>query len=44
LLKVAQTTVQLIIGRLLTDENVREAFHERPIETLASLRDWASST
>ena len=36
---MAQKTVQLIIGQILTDEELRETFLERPIETLASLRD-----
>ena len=34
-----QRTVQLIIGQILTDEEFRAAFLERPIETLNSLRD-----
>ena len=36
---MAQRTVQLIIGQILTDEEFRADFLERPIETLASLRD-----
>jgi hypothetical protein len=36
---MAQRTVQLIIGQILTDEEFRSDFLERPIETLASLRD-----
>jgi hypothetical protein len=35
---VAQKTVQLIVGRILTDEELRARFLTRPIETLASLR------
>jgi hypothetical protein len=34
-----QRTVQLIIGQILTDEEFRSAFLERPIETLDSLRE-----
>ena len=36
---MAQRTVHLIIGQILTDEEFRSDFLERPIETLASLRD-----
>ena len=36
---MAQRTVQLIIGQILTDEEFRFEFLERPIETLASLRE-----
>jgi hypothetical protein len=36
---MAQKNVQLIIGRILTDEEFRSDFLERPITTLASLRD-----
>ena len=36
---MAQRTVQLIIGQILTDEEFRAAFLERPAETLDSLRD-----
>jgi hypothetical protein len=36
---MAQKNVQLIIGRILTDEEFRSDFLERPIATLASLRD-----
>jgi len=34
-----QRTVQLIIGQILTDEEFRADFLERPIETLTALRD-----
>ena len=34
-----QRTVQLIIGQILTDEEFRAAFLERPADTLESLRD-----
>ena len=36
---MAQRTVQLVIGQILTDEEFRADFFERPIETLTSLRD-----
>jgi hypothetical protein len=36
---MAQKNVQLIIGRILTDEEFRSDFLERPIATLASLRE-----
>ena len=36
---MAQRTVQLIIGQILTDEEFRSGFLERPIETLRSLRE-----
>jgi hypothetical protein len=36
---MSQKTVQLMIGRLLTDEDLRLQFVERPQETLAELRD-----
>ena len=36
---MAQKTVQLIIGRLLTDEDLRQEFLDRPRETLAALRE-----
>lgn len=36
---MAQRVVQLIIGQILTDEEFRFEFLERPIETLASLRE-----
>ena len=41
---MAQRTVQLIIGQILTDEEFRSDFLERPIEILRSLRDGASSS
>jgi uncharacterized lipoprotein YmbA len=37
--KMSQKTVQLVIGRLLTDEDMRLRFVERPYETLAELRE-----
>jgi hypothetical protein len=36
---MAQKTVQLIIGQILTDEEFRSDFLQRPIATLAALRD-----
>ena len=36
---MAQRNVQLIVGQILTDEEFRSDFLERPMETLASLRD-----
>jgi hypothetical protein len=36
---MSQKTVQLVIGRLLTDEELRARFVERPLDTLAELRD-----
>ncbi len=36
---MAQRTVQLIIGQILTDEEFRSDFLERPMEILTSLRD-----
>ena len=36
---MAQRTVQLIIGQILTDEEFRSDFLEQPIETLTSLRE-----
>ena len=36
---MSQKTVQLIIGRLLTDEDLRARFVSQPAETLAALRD-----
>jgi hypothetical protein len=36
---MAQRTVQLIIGQILTDEEFRAAFLDRPTQTLEALRD-----
>ena len=36
---MAQRTVQLIIGQILTDEEFRSDFLERPLETLRALRE-----
>jgi hypothetical protein len=36
---MSQKTVQLVIGRLLTDEELRACFVERPRETLVDLRE-----
>ncbi|PYQ73257.1 MAG: hypothetical protein DMG04_14715 [Acidobacteria bacterium] len=36
---MSQKTVQLVMGRLLTDEDLRLRFVERPRETLVDLRD-----
>ena len=36
---MSQKTVQLVMGRLLTDEDLRIQFAERPRETLTELRD-----
>jgi hypothetical protein len=36
---MSQKTVQLVIGRLLTDEELRACFVERPLQTLTELRD-----
>lgn len=36
---MAQKTVQLVIGWLLTDEDLRRCFVERPRETLTELRE-----
>jgi len=36
---MAQKNVQLVVGRILTDEEFRADFLTRPIATLASLRD-----
>jgi hypothetical protein len=36
---MSQRTVQLVIGRLLTDEELRARFVERPRDTLAELRE-----
>lgn len=36
---MSQRTVQLLIGQIVTDEDLRRRFIERPIETLTALRD-----
>jgi len=36
---MAFRTVQLLIGQILSDENMRDAFLARPRETLTALRD-----
>jgi hypothetical protein len=36
---MAQRTVQLIIGQILTDEEFRSDFLEQPIDTLRTLRE-----
>jgi len=36
---MSQKTVQLVIGRLLTDEELRNRFVERPLETLTELKE-----
>ena len=36
---MAQKTVQLIIGRLLTDEELRRRFLHDPLEVLTALQD-----
>ena len=36
---MSQKTVQLVIGRLLTDEELRIRFVERPLETLTELKE-----
>ena len=36
---MAQRTVQLIVGQILTDEEFRSDFLEEPYETLKALRD-----
>jgi hypothetical protein len=36
---MSQKTVQLIIGRLLTDEELRQKFLVSPVETLSTFRD-----
>jgi hypothetical protein len=37
--EMSQKTVQLLIGRLVTDEELRDRFVERPLETLRELRE-----
>jgi hypothetical protein len=39
---MAQKNVQLIIGQILTDEEFRSEFLERPLESLRSLRERGS--
>lgn len=36
---MSQKTVQLVIGRLLTDEELRTRFVDRPLETLMELQE-----
>jgi hypothetical protein len=36
---MSQKTVQLIIGRILTDDELRSRFVRQPSETLTALRD-----
>ena len=36
---VAHKTVQIIIGRILTDEELREKFLVAPVETLSAFRE-----
>jgi hypothetical protein len=36
---MSQKTVQLVIGRLLTDEELRSQFVKRPLETLTELQE-----
>jgi len=36
---MSQKTVQLVIGWILTDEDLRSSFTDRPVETLTSLRE-----
>jgi len=36
---MSQKTVQLVIGRLLTDEELRARFVERPLDTLTELKE-----
>jgi hypothetical protein len=41
---MAPKTVRLIVGQILTDEELRAKFLERPLETLASLHDMDSTS
>ncbi len=36
---MSQKTVEIFIGRVVTDEELRRRFTERPIETLKDLRE-----
>src|SRR5262245_64610457 len=36
---MSQKTVQVLIGKIVTDEELRQRFVERPLETLTTLRD-----
>jgi len=36
---MSQKTVQLLIGQIVTDEELRRRFVEQPLETLTTLRD-----
>jgi hypothetical protein len=36
---MSQRTVQSLIGRIVTDEELRRRFVERPLETLTAMRD-----
>ena len=36
---MSQKSVQLLIGQLLTDEEIRFRFVQQPLETLTTLRD-----
>jgi hypothetical protein len=36
---MSQKTVQLLIGRIITDEELRLRFVQQPVETLTALRD-----
>jgi hypothetical protein len=36
---MSQKTVQLLIGRIVTDEELRLRFVQQPVETLTALRD-----
>jgi hypothetical protein len=40
---MAQRTIELLIGRLITDEQFRDGFLESPEATLIGLRGGASS-
>lgn len=36
---MSQRTVQLLIGQIVTDEELRRRFLKRPVDTLTALRD-----